>query len=123
MMGQDTNINMDLEAKIEISEVLREEEIMWAQKAMVKWLQLGDKNTNYFQIVATICKMRNEIRKIKDGNSFLWNYGGGLEQIFVQEFKLRFSCEGPLLLIIWLRWLILLALALIASKICRFLCQ
>ncbi|XP_048430549.1 uncharacterized protein LOC125472766 [Pyrus x bretschneideri] len=40
-------------------------------------------------------KQRNEIRKIKDSYGFWWNEGEGLEQAFVQDFKLQFSCDFP----------------------------
>lgn len=47
---------MELEKKLseELNTILKQEKIIRAQKAKVNWLQLGDKNTRYFQIVATI---------------------------------------------------------------------
>lgn len=58
MANQNVASNLVLEAKIreDLSKVLREEETMWAQKAKVKWLQLKDQNTKYFQTVATTRK-------------------------------------------------------------------
>lgn len=49
----------------ELNHVLISEEIMWAQRAKVNWLQLGDKNTHFFQIMASIRKKRNEISRLK----------------------------------------------------------
>lgn len=94
MANQHTHSNIELELRIreDLNEVLKQEEIMWAQKAKVKWLQLGDQNTKYFQKVATIRKKRNALEKIKDSNGYWWFKGEGLEQVFVQEFRLRFSC-------------------------------
>ncbi|TQE00654.1 hypothetical protein C1H46_013703 [Malus baccata] len=105
MRDQDNSISMDDEVKIrsELNQVLQEEEIMWAQNAKVKWLLLGDKNTTYFQMAASLCGKRNEIKSVKDSNGFWWNYGEGLEQIFVREFKLGFLVIVPLLRRYWLQ--------------------
>lgn len=40
---------------------------------------------------ATIRKKRNEINKIRDDNGFWWSKGEGMEQVFVNEFKMRFT--------------------------------
>lgn len=63
---------------------------MWAQKARDNWLQLGDRNTKYFQTFANIRRKRNEISKVKDSNGPWWVKGEGLKEVFVQNFKLRF---------------------------------
>lgn len=49
MKNQNTSINMELEVKTreELTKVLKEEEMVWAQKAKVNWLQLRDKNIKY----------------------------------------------------------------------------
>lgn len=73
-----------------LTELLKNEEIMWAQKARAKWLQLGVRNTKYFQTFANIRRKRNEISKGKDNNGHWWVKGEGLKEVFVQSFKLRF---------------------------------
>lgn len=45
--------------------------------------------------MAAICKKRNEITRVKDDNGFWWFVGQDLEQVFVQDFKKRFSCDIP----------------------------
>lgn len=62
-----------------------------AQKAKVNWLKFRDQNTRYFQTKATVRKKGNEIFKIKKDHGLRWFTGGGLEQVFVQDFKRRFS--------------------------------
>lgn len=42
-------------------EVLKQEEIKWAKKAQTNWLQIGDKNTKFFQTFVNIRRKRNEI--------------------------------------------------------------
>lgn len=81
------------EAKLrnELNRVLKNEEILWAQKARVNWLELGDKNTKFFQTMTNIKRKRNEVLKIEDTACFWWLKREGMEQIFVQDFKLRFT--------------------------------
>ncbi|KAM2085984.1 hypothetical protein ACFX1R_023577 [Malus domestica] len=47
-------LNKECDIKRQLYHVLRDEEIFWAQKARVIWLQLGDKNTRCFQTVTNI---------------------------------------------------------------------
>lgn len=68
---------------------------MWAQKAKVNWLQLGDKNTRFFHTTATIRKKRNKIVRVKNNLGIWWKVGEKLEQVFVHNFKMRFSCATP----------------------------
>ena len=72
-------------------EVHKNEELFWAQKARTSWLQLGDKNTRYFQTVANVRRKRNEISKIKDNQGNWWWRGEGKERVFIEDFKSRFS--------------------------------
>ena len=69
---------------------------MWAKKVKANWVKHEDKNTRFFQLSAMIRSKHNEINKIRDGNGFWWFRGEGLEQVFVQEFKLQFTnCSNP----------------------------
>lgn len=76
-----------------MSEVLKNEEIFWAQKARTNWLQLDDK-TKYFQTVANIRRKMNEINKIKNNQGIWWWKGDGLEKVFVHDFKNKFSASN-----------------------------
>lgn len=40
----------------------------WAQRAYHNWIGLGDRNTKFFQTVATIQKRHNVFYKIMDKN-------------------------------------------------------
>ncbi|XP_048426659.1 uncharacterized protein LOC103934529 [Pyrus x bretschneideri] len=87
------NEKVHLEAQINerLAQVLKEEEVMWAQKTKSNSLKHGDKNTRFFQLCATIRRKQNEINKIRDGNGIWWYKGEALEQVFMQEFKMRFT--------------------------------
>ncbi|XP_050364107.1 uncharacterized protein LOC126782821 [Argentina anserina] len=52
----------------EITALYKEEELLWAQKAKANWLQLGDRNTKFFQAQANIRKKFNAIIKIQDSS-------------------------------------------------------
>lgn len=69
----------------------RSEEIYWAQKARANWLKLGDKNTRFFQMQASIRKKRNNISKIKDDCGNWISDMDAVADFFVQDFKKRFT--------------------------------
>ena len=51
--------NVDLSQKL--NQVLKFEEIKWAQKSRQAWTQLGDKNNRYFQTIALNRRRKNKI--------------------------------------------------------------
>lgn len=79
MSNNSADLMLEKSLRDELNHVLLCEEIMWAQRAKTNWLQLGDKNTKFFQTVATIRKKMNEITKVKDENGFSWSIGQGFE--------------------------------------------
>ncbi|KAM1134892.1 hypothetical protein ACFX19_044665 [Malus domestica] len=88
---------LEVESKLtaNLHTILKQEETMWAQKAKVNWRQLGDKNTRFFHTMTTIRKKRNEIVRVKNNLGIPWKAGERLEQVFVHNFKMRFSCAAP----------------------------
>lgn len=51
-----------------IDELWAQEEMYWGQRARVKWLHEGDRNTNFFHATAIQRRGRNRIQRIKDSN-------------------------------------------------------
>lgn len=51
--------------KLELQNVLKQDETLWAQKSRVQWLALGDRNTIFFHISTIIKRKRNCIEKLK----------------------------------------------------------
>ena len=54
-------LNEELSVRNELNRTLNDEELLWAQTARPNWLQLGDKNTKFFQTVTNIRRKRKEI--------------------------------------------------------------
>lgn len=72
----------------------QQQDIHWRQRAHVKWLQAGDKNTAFFHAFASERKRRNTIRRLKkdDGN---WVEGEeSLKEHIVDYFYNIFSSEA-----------------------------
>lgn len=60
-------------AKDEFSKLVELEEIMWKQKSRVHWLKEGDENTAFFHKMASCRRGVNMIRRLKVGNSYMYN--------------------------------------------------
>ena len=58
--------------KAELNLLLDKKEQMWHQRAHVKWVQCGDKNTKFFHGTATQQKRRNFIKGLLDDQG-VWN--------------------------------------------------
>ncbi|CAL9009540.1 unnamed protein product [Prunus brigantina] len=88
-------INKNSELTLHLRSILENEEIFYAQRARVNWLQHGDKNTKFFQTFATIRKKRNHISRIKD-NSGAWIDTPFLGTVFVEAYRKRFTQSDPI---------------------------
>lgn len=58
----------DTQIRAELLEIWKQEEVYWAQKAKANWLNLGDRNTRFFQAQANIRKKINHISKLQDSS-------------------------------------------------------
>ena len=80
-------------AQLELWEWLKRKEIYWAQNSRIQWLKLGDRNTRFFHICASVRRSRNNIssllihdKKIEDPNT--------IKDEAVKYFKNLFSEES-----------------------------
>lgn len=89
----DENIARQSELAREIEFLLEQEEIKWAQRSRLNWLQHGDKNTSYFHNFASARRKKNMIKKLKD-DSGTWHEGiSVLNPMVSQYFAGLFSTE------------------------------
>jgi hypothetical protein len=83
------NDNKHKEISKEIEDLLELEELYWAQRSRINWLQYSDKNTAYFHNSVNARKQKNKIKKLQnpDGasvegptypNLIISNYFSGL---------------------------------------------
>jgi len=75
----------------ELDTVLKEEEMWWAQRAKINWLQHGDLNTKYFHYKASQRKRKSTIYNIKDNVGNLWEDSNHIHSIFTTYFKNIYS--------------------------------
>lgn len=54
---------------MQLHDILKQEEILWCQKANLKWLKEGDGNTSFFHTPANFRRKCNYISNIKVNNS------------------------------------------------------
>lgn len=51
---------------VKLEDILKQEEILWQQKARQNWLQNGDRNTRFFHMATVIRRRHNKIEGLKD---------------------------------------------------------
>jgi hypothetical protein len=78
------NIARQKELSEEIEKLLEMEELHWAQRSRINWLQFGDKNTSYFHNFASARRQKNRIKKLMDDNGN-WLEGAAYLNPFISE--------------------------------------
>lgn len=78
----------------ETLEDLKQEELWWAQRAKVNWLQSGDINTKYFHQKASMRKRKNTIHNIQDDQGNNWQDSLHFQSIFTNHFQKIFDSSG-----------------------------
>jgi hypothetical protein len=61
-----------MKTKKQITQLWKQEELYWSQRARVKWLNLGDRNTKFFYASTIQRRDRNKLSRIKDDNGSGW---------------------------------------------------
>lgn len=62
-------IKLEKKLRVELDEILHQEEVLWFQKSCCEWISSGDRNTKYFHRAATIRGQGNKIYSLlnRDG--------------------------------------------------------
>lgn len=60
---------LEVQLRAELEEVLRDEEILWFQKARTQWLHDGDRNTSYYHTKTNIRRRKNRVKSLKNNDN------------------------------------------------------
>ena len=83
----------ELLAQDALSNALLVQEKFWAEKARVRWVREGDRNTGYFHTLAKIRRARSSITSLRIGNDLVDDVNI-LRDHVVQHFTSAFSDDG-----------------------------
>ncbi|KAL6202510.1 hypothetical protein ACLB2K_026218 [Fragaria x ananassa] len=83
----------DLIVRKQLLQCYKDEEIFWAQKARANWLNLGDRNTKFFQTQTNMRKKSNTIVKLKNEVGGWATSREEISDILIKDFKRRFLKE------------------------------
>ena len=81
--------------KRQLAEAYKREEIFWSQKARVKWLTEGDKNTSFFHASVMSRKRQNKLRVLQKKTGEWCNTEGEICEEVVDYFQHLFTSDNP----------------------------
>ena len=81
--------------KAELNLLLDKKEQMWHQRAHVKWVQCGDKNTMYFHGTTTQRKRRNFIKGLKDDQGVWQREEEAVSALLIDYYGSLFTSSDP----------------------------
>jgi hypothetical protein len=87
------NIAREKELVAELEKLLEQEEIYWAQRSRVNWLQWGDRNTSFFHKSVTSRLVKNRIRRLSDLNGNIYEGKEQLNPMISEYFAGLFATE------------------------------
>uniref|UniRef100_A0A7N2N012 Reverse transcriptase n=1 Tax=Quercus lobata TaxID=97700 RepID=A0A7N2N012_QUELO len=85
------NKNEFLAVSKELDDLLRKQEIFWAQRSRVSWLKHGDKNTKFFHSKASQRKRRNFIKGILNEDNTWVEEAGEVADVAINYFESMFT--------------------------------
>ncbi|XP_057444459.1 uncharacterized protein LOC130736674 [Lotus japonicus] len=88
-------VSASKESEKELEELLKIEEIAWAQRSRATWLKSGDKNTRFFHTKATQRRKRNLIEEIEDANGVKFQRDVDIARVLKNYFEDIFSSSNP----------------------------
>ncbi|XP_021812414.1 uncharacterized protein LOC110755503 [Prunus avium] len=75
----------------DFNSLLDQEALFWKQKSRLKWLQEGDRNTNFFHMTTLIRRRRNKVERLKDDNGVWVETADSLKALAINFFTKLFS--------------------------------
>ena len=92
---QGSSVDVFLQLKSEVNELLCMEEKMWQQRSRTHWLVSGDNNTKYFHNKVSQRFCRNSISKLRDPNGVLASGEENVSDMIVDFYSKLFSSSIP----------------------------
>ena len=89
----DENLARQKELLLNIELLLEQEEIYWVQRARANWLKHGDRNSGFFQNLATSRRRRNLIKSLIDDNGVKHEDASGMKDLVQSYFTNLFTSE------------------------------
>jgi hypothetical protein len=83
------------ELKLEIQNLMEQEEATWKQRAKEDWLRGGDRNTRYFYACATQKKKRSVMERIQDEAGREYSLPEDIEGAFISYYSQLFTSTRP----------------------------
>uniref|UniRef100_A0A803QJ15 Reverse transcriptase domain-containing protein n=1 Tax=Cannabis sativa TaxID=3483 RepID=A0A803QJ15_CANSA len=80
--------------KSALDALLYKEEVYWRQRARVKWLNGGDRNTKFFHKHASLRRKLNTIKFLKAVDGSIVNTREGIVNVITDYFQTLFSSQG-----------------------------
>uniref|UniRef100_A0A803NY15 Reverse transcriptase domain-containing protein n=1 Tax=Cannabis sativa TaxID=3483 RepID=A0A803NY15_CANSA len=86
---------VSLLSKAIVSLLLRlKDEIYWKQRARVRWLKAGDRNTKFFHKHASSRRKTNRIKYLKNDEGVVVNTEEGIAELVISYFSNLFASQG-----------------------------
>ena len=82
--------------KQHLKNLLSYENIYWKQTATIRWIKIGDENTDFFQAKATIKYRNNSIKSLLDENQADHTQHQAKAAILWRAFKNRIGSSNPI---------------------------
>ncbi|XP_019199146.1 PREDICTED: uncharacterized protein LOC109192895 [Ipomoea nil] len=78
--------------RLELEEILYQEELLWFQQSREDWITSGDRNTAYYHAAATVRRARNRVARLLDNNG-AWITDDAKLRDHIQKFYINLFTE------------------------------
>ena len=94
--GPQTDFETIKKVKDEIKKLWNQEEMYWGQRSRLKWLQYGDKNSQFFHATTVQRRDRNRIAKIKDADGNWVEGQEGVTNVVLDHYQGIYSASSTI---------------------------
>ncbi|KAF8392182.1 hypothetical protein HHK36_022524 [Tetracentron sinense] len=91
------NVDSELQLQQELDTILKQEEMLWAQRFRVKWLREGDRNTQYLHLSTLQRHALNRIESFHSKSRTYWQHPINVQKCIIHHFSLLYTSTNPTL--------------------------